>query len=323
VARELPPASIPTRILVVDAMPRTPNGKLDRAHLAQMTSTKDRGVNGGIVAKPGLMQARTDIDIERRIAEIWCSELEVDQVGADQDFFALGGTSLTAVAVISRVRSELKVLVPLVALFRAPTVRALATTVIDLRDGSVGDERRALSTVVVRPVQGRDLPDICALVNHYIEHTTSNFRNKPQTPNEWNGYWSSARTSYPWLIATFDGVVVGVAYAGRWKDRSAYDWCAEVTVYVAHDMQHAGIGRALYEELLAMLDSQGYCTQIAAITLPNAASVAFHEALGFRHAGTLDGVGYKHGRWLDVGFWQRGQPQRDRPPPPTGLIATE
>jgi acyl-coenzyme A synthetase/AMP-(fatty) acid ligase/L-amino acid N-acyltransferase YncA/acyl carrier protein len=320
VARKLPAASIPARVLVVDEMPRTPNGKLDRARLADMTSTTDQGGNGSVmVTEPVLPRAQTDTEIERRIEGIWCSELEVERVDADQDFFALGGTSLTAVAVISRVRSELQTQVPLAALFRAPTVRALAATAIELQQEGVV-ERRVLSTVAVRPVQEGDLPAICAMVNHYIERTPFNFRNELQTPEEWLTDWSSTRSSYPWLTASVDGVMTGMAYAGRWKDRSAYAWCSEVTIYVAPDMQHSGIGRALYDQLLAMLDRQGYCTQIAVITLPNPASVAFHEALGFRHTGTLDGVGHKLGRWLDVGFWQRGKPQRDRPPTPIGPV---
>jgi len=322
VARELPPASIPAHVLVVDVMPRTANGKLDRARLAQIVGPRGQGVSGSVtVAAPDTPRARAEVEVERRIAEIWCSELEVERVGAEQDFFALGGTSLTAVAVIARVRSEFEVQVPLAALFRAPTVSALATTVTELRGERVVDEHRMLSTIAVRPVLERDLPAICALVNHYIEHTTFNFRNEPQTPGEWVVDWSSTRSSYPWLAATVDGVVAGVAYAGRWKDRCAYDWCAEVTAYVAYDKQHIGIGRALYRQLLQTLDHQGYATQIAVITLPNPASIAFHETLGFRHAGTLDGVGYKHGQWLDVGFWQRGKSEHAGPPTPVSFVS--
>lgn len=322
VARELPPASIPTRILVLDAMPRTPNGKLDRARLAHLTSAGNQSVAGHVpAAEAATSQAKTDTAIEQRIVEIWCSELEVDHVGRDQDFFALGGTSLTAVAVVSRIRSELDAQLPLAALFRSPTVRALAARVIESRIECAVVERAAPSAVAVRPVQRRDLPDICALVNHYIEHTTCNFRDLPQTPEEWVADWSSTRSRYPWLAASVDGALAGVAYAGRWKDRSAYDWCAEVTVYVAQGMQRVGIGRALYDELLAMLDHQGYRTVIAVITLPNLPSVTFHEALGFRRAGTLEGVGYKQGRWLDVGFWQRDRPQRDRGPAPIGPVS--
>jgi acyl-coenzyme A synthetase/AMP-(fatty) acid ligase/L-amino acid N-acyltransferase YncA/acyl carrier protein len=329
VARELPSAMIPTRVLIVDALPRTPNGKLDRKRLARLASHQDADTSGtgATMAEPGarLQTAREHARgaVERRIADIWKAELAVDRVAADEDFFALGGTSLTAVSIISRVRGEFGVLVPLAALFRTPTVSALAAAVIELQDQHTTGNRRACTDVVVRSVQERDFPDICALVNHYIEHTSFNFRTEPQVLGEWIEDWSATRSSYPWLTAIVDSVLAGVAYAGPWKGRAAYDWCAEVTVYVAHDFQRMGIGRALYERLLRTLDSQGYRTQVAVITLPNPASVALHETCGFHRAGTLGGVGYKHGEWLDVGFWQRGEPQRGVPPAPITAVPSE
>ncbi|HSZ05773.1 MAG TPA: GNAT family N-acetyltransferase [Solirubrobacteraceae bacterium] len=329
VARELPLALVPTRVLIVDALPRTPNGKLDRKGLARLAFPQDSGVNGtGVVlAEPDARlhpaHAPAREAAERRIADIWRSELEVNRVAPDEDFFALGGTSLTAVSVISRVRSAFGVLVPLVVLFRTPTVSALATAVIELQDKHAAEDGWASRNVVVRSAQERELPDVCALVNHYIEHTSFNFRTEPQTPGEWREDWSATRSGYPWLTASVDGVLAGVAYAGPWKGRAAYSWCAEVTVYVANDSQRRGVGRALYGRLLRILDSQGYRTQVAVITLPNPSSVALHEACGFRHAGTLSGVGYKHGAWLDVGFWQRGEPQRDIPPAPIAAVPGE
>jgi phosphinothricin acetyltransferase len=96
-----------------------------------------------------------------------------------------------------------------------------------------------------------------------------------------------------------------VAYAAPWKARAAYDWCAEVAVYVAAHCARQGIGRRLYQRLLPVLDQQGYHTQVAVIALPNPASTRLHESFGFQHAGTLREVGHKHGAWRDVGFWQR------------------
>jgi acyl-coenzyme A synthetase/AMP-(fatty) acid ligase/L-amino acid N-acyltransferase YncA/acyl carrier protein len=328
VAHELPPALIPTRVLIVDALPRTPNGKLDRKGLARLASPQDSGAQGMGVARIEAdlrLQAhgRTRGAVERRIADIWRSELGVDRVAYEEDFFVLGGTSLTAVSVISQVRSEFDVLVPLAALFRTPTVSALATVVAELQDMHTVDDRQTCLNMVVRPVQKRDFPDICALVNHYIEHTSFNFRTEPQASSEWIEDWSATQSNYPWLTANVDDVVVGVAYASPWKGRAAYDWCAEVAVYVAHDTQRMGIGRSLYARLLPILDDQGYRTQVAAITLPNPPSVALHEVCGFHHAGTLGGVGYKHGAWLDVGFWQRGEPQRSLAPGPIAAVPRE
>ena len=160
-------------------------------------------------------------------------------------------------------------------------------------------------TPAVRLATPSDLPTVCEIINHYIATTTFNFRTDPQSPDEWLADWRQYHEHYPWLVATIDGALVGVAYATPWKTRAAYDWSVEVTVYVAHGCTRRGIGRALYQRLLSLLDAQGYRTQIAVIALPNDPSIAVHEAFGFRPAGMLRDVGFKHGSWRDVGFWQR------------------
>ncbi|MBI2901104.1 MAG: N-acetyltransferase [Planctomycetes bacterium] len=162
-----------------------------------------------------------------------------------------------------------------------------------------------MPSVAVRFAEAADMAAVCEIINHYIAATTFNFRTSPQTPDEWIADWTQYDTRYPWLVATRDERVVGIAYATPWKARAAYDWCAEVTVYVAHDCARQGVGRLLYERLFPLLDQQGYHTQVAAIALPNDPSVGVHEAFGFRHVGTLREVGYKQGGWRDVGFWQR------------------
>ncbi len=329
VARELPPAMIPTRILIVDALPRTPNGKLDRKRLAQLADMQESSPTATHAAANGSGEdARAPggdayrASVERRIAAIWSSELGVATVSPNESFFALGGTSIMTVSVIARVRGEFGVRVPLAVLFQTPTVTALAASVIEMQGDSTLNRGHTDRRLRVRQAQETDFPEICALVNHYIQHTTFNFRTEPQTPEEWIAEWSASRAGYPWLVAYVDDVLAGVAYAGQWKRRAAYDWCAEVTVYVAHDRQRMGIGHALYRGLLELLDRQGYRTAIAVIALPNAPSVALHEACGFRHTGSLSAVGYKHGEWLDVGFWQRG-PEHDEIPTPIARVPRE
>jgi len=158
---------------------------------------------------------------------------------------------------------------------------------------------------VIRPSIAPDMAAICAIVNHYIATTTVNFRTEPQDVGEWLSDWEKYHERYPWLVAAIEGKVVGMAYAGPWKARAAYDWCAELTVYVSADYQRRGIANLLYTQALGSLEKQGFHTSVAVIGLPNAPSVAFHEALGFAHAGTLKNVGYKFGAWRDVGFWQK------------------
>lgn len=109
---------------------------------------------------------------------------------------------------------------------------------------------------------------------------------------------------YPWLVWD-EGPVSAYAYAGRFRERAAYDWTVETSVYVRPDAQGRGIGRRLYGTLLDVLRAQGFTQAMAVITLPGAASVAFHEALGFMPAGTWRRCGWKLGRWWDVGVWQK------------------
>lgn len=160
----------------------------------------------------------------------------------------------------------------------------------------------------------QDMAGFAAIVNHFIDSSTFNFRTRRQTADDWREDWKPLRDRYPWLVAVDGDQPVGVAYAGPWKAREAYQWSTESTVYVADGQHRRGIGRLLYARLLSTLDAQGYRTTIGVIGLPNPASAALHESFGYRHTGTLTAVGYKHGRWCDVGFWQRTAPGADQPP---------
>jgi phosphinothricin acetyltransferase len=114
----------------------------------------------------------------------------------------------------------------------------------------------------------------------------------------------SARPRLPWFVAESAGVVLGFAYAARHRERAAYRWAVDVSVYLGTDAQGRGIGRSLYQQLLPAVASLGYVSAFAGIALPNAASVGFHEALGFSLVGIYRDVGYKLGRWRDVGWYQ-------------------
>ena len=110
---------------------------------------------------------------------------------------------------------------------------------------------------------------------------------------------------YAWLVAEFDGVVAGYAYATQHRARASYRWSVDVTVYVSDAYQRRGVGRALYERLFELLAQQGYHEACAGITLPNDASVGLHESLGFRPVGVYRNIAFKLGSWRDVGWWQK------------------
>ena len=98
--------------------------------------------------------------------------------------------------------------------------------------------------------------------------------------------------------------MIGYAYATRFRDRPAYKYVVETSIYVADTAQRQGAGRLLYEALIDTLRAQGFVHAVGALALPNDASITLHESVGFRRAGVYREVGYKHGRWIDVGIWQ-------------------
>jgi L-amino acid N-acyltransferase YncA len=139
----------------------------------------------------------------------------------------------------------------------------------------------------------------------YVLHTAISFEEVPPTPEEMAGRIERIARSHPWLVAELSGRVVGYAHGSPFRDRAAYRWAAEVTVYLADDAKRRGVGRALYQSLLDLLARQGVQVVCGGVTLPNDASVALHEAVGFVPVGIYRRIGFKHGRWHDVGWWQR------------------
>lgn len=123
---------------------------------------------------------------------------------------------------------------------------------------------------------------------------------------------------YPWLVWEEAGEVLAYAYAGRFRERAAYDWIAETSIYVHADAYRRGIARRLYGVLLEVMRLQGITQAVGVITLPGTVSVAMHEAMGFRAAGVWRKCGYKLGQWWDVGVWQKElQPATSTPSPVT------
>jgi phosphinothricin acetyltransferase len=118
-----------------------------------------------------------------------------------------------------------------------------------------------------------------------------------------------------WLVAERDDEVVGFAYGGTHRSRAAYRWTVETSVYVSRDHERRGVGRELYTALLPDLADRGYRMAVAAISLPNPASVGLHEAVGFVRAGVFRDIGFKAGAWWDVGWWQRALREPGDGPP--------
>lgn len=155
---------------------------------------------------------------------------------------------------------------------------------------------------MLRPATCADAPAICAIYNHYVLHTTISFEEEPVAVETMAQRIGAA--TLPWLVCEEHGSVVAYAYASPWRVRPAYRYAVESSVYVAQVAAGRGLGQRLYERLFADLRALGMHTVIGGVAQPNPASVALHERLGFRKVAHFDEVGFKHGRWIDMGYWQ-------------------
>lgn len=159
-----------------------------------------------------------------------------------------------------------------------------------------------MSALVVRPATEEDAVRISEIYADYVRTATATFEEEPPSPATFLERMAS-RPRLPWLVAESDGVVVGYAYGSRHRDRASYRWSADSSVYLAESHRGGGVGRRLYDQLLPIVRSLGYIRVHAGIALPNPASVALHESMGFTLVGIYPDVGYKLGAWLDVAWW--------------------
>jgi len=160
-----------------------------------------------------------------------------------------------------------------------------------------------------------DADDIQAIYAPYC-HTAISFEAGPPSIEDMRARLVKVLGQYPWLICEEDGDLLGYAYATQHRERAAYRWSVDTSVYVREGRQRRGVGRALYTSLLAMLPLQGYINAYAGVTLPNPASVGLHESMGFEPVGVYRHVGFKYGSWHDVAWFQRLlQPQPSQPQP--------
>ena len=147
------------------------------------------------------------------------------------------------------------------------------------------------------------------IYNHYILNSVVTFEEAIVSAADMTARVAEVSAArLPWLVAEGSGGVVGFAYASRWKGRCAYRYSVETTVYLEPSAAGQGLGTALYAALIARLKELGCHAMIGGIALPNAASVALHEKFGMRQVAHFAEVGFKFGRWVDVGYWQKVLP---------------
>lgn len=157
----------------------------------------------------------------------------------------------------------------------------------------------------IRHAAPGDAVPVAEIYNPYVTDTCITFETEPVTAAEMaTRIRETADAGLPWLVAIDQGSLVGYAYASRWKGRCAYRYSVESTVYLSPSGMGKRIGHALYQALVDRLRSQGIHTVIGGIALPNERSIALHERMGFQQVARFGQVGFKHDRWIDVGYWQ-------------------
>ena len=157
---------------------------------------------------------------------------------------------------------------------------------------------------MLRTASISDAEQICRIYNHYILTSVCTFEQKPVEAAEMVNRINDTTKDFPWIVCEDNGIITGYAYAGKWKTRTAYDRTVESTVYIAKEYVGKGIGKLLYTELIHILHRISLHSIIGIIALPNAASIALHEKIGFKKVAHLKEVGWKFDRWIDVGYWQ-------------------
>ena len=166
----------------------------------------------------------------------------------------------------------------------------------------------ALSFVLMtlRDATSDDAADLVAIYTPIVETTTISFETVAPTVDEMRSRIEKSLATHAWLVSVDDaGHVDGYVYGGRHREREAYQWSVDVTAYVRADARGRGIAKALYVALFERLAARGYYQAFAGIALPNEASIALHESVGFVSLGTYRKVGFKLGAWRDVGWWQK------------------
>ncbi|MDB5679362.1 GNAT family N-acetyltransferase [Sphingomonas bacterium] len=162
--------------------------------------------------------------------------------------------------------------------------------------------------IALRPARPDDAAAIAAIYAPYVVTGTVSFETEAPDARTMRNRMAASDGLYPWIVATNgeadgDGVL-GYAYATKFRERPAYRYVVETSIYVAGAVQGQGVGRLLYRSLIDTLRAQGFVQAVSVLALPNDYSITLHETTGFRRAGVLREMGFKQGRWVDVGFWQ-------------------
>jgi L-amino acid N-acyltransferase YncA len=157
--------------------------------------------------------------------------------------------------------------------------------------------------ISIRLASAADAKNISDIYAPYIKNTSLTFELEVPTQKQFAERIEKYLLEWPWLVCEVDGIIAGYAYASRYRERAGYQWSCECSVYIHDNYLKRAIAQSLYAALTEILEKQGYRNVYAVINLPNDKSVALHEKCGFKWMATYEKVGYKLGKWKDVGWW--------------------
>ena len=162
-----------------------------------------------------------------------------------------------------------------------------------------------MNSISVRFATAADAPELLALYAPYITSTSISFEYEVPDVAEFKMRIEAITAQFPWLVCEVDGKIIGYVYASPHYVRAAFQWDAEVSVYLAKQFHRCGIASALYKCLIELVAAQGYCNLYALITVPNETSIGFHQSCGFHTVGMYAHTGYKFGSWHDLGLLEK------------------
>jgi len=158
---------------------------------------------------------------------------------------------------------------------------------------------------MIRSAIETDSEQIARIYNHYVLNSVITFEEAVVSSHEMcERICSTQKDELPWLVFEQDSKVLGYAYASKWKERCAYRYAVESTVYLDQEEHSRGLGCLLYSELIKELKERNFHVAIGGIALPNDSSIGLHEKFGFEKVAHFNEVGYKFDNWVDVGYWQ-------------------
>jgi phosphinothricin acetyltransferase len=157
---------------------------------------------------------------------------------------------------------------------------------------------------MIRPVRCADTAAICRIYNYYVENTVITFDETPVKAEIMEEHIRKITAHFPWFVWEEGGKIAGYAYLHPWKERWAYRFSTEDSIYLTQEAQGKGVGEKLLSRLLGEVKKTEIHTVVAGITLPNEKSIGLHEKFGFKKTAHFPEIGYKLGKWLDVGYWE-------------------